>query len=150
MYNKEFKKEGRNKMSESTQDLIITIIGWGVITILIIGFIVLTMFGLPRYNVWNAEMTGKARLAEADQSRQIMITEARAKKEAAIYEAEAEIERAKGMAKANQIVGDSLDGHANYLMYLYIQNMQKTSNQIIYIPTEGGMPILEAQRLNKR
>ena len=53
------------------------------------------------------------------------------------------------MAKANQIVGDSLDGHANYLMYLYIQNMQKTSNQIIYIPTEGGMPILEANRLNK-
>ena len=137
-------------MSESVQDLIINIIVWGVITIFIIGFIVLAMFGLPRYNVWQAEMSGKARLAEADQSRQIMITEARAKKEAAIYEAEAEIERAKGMAKANQIVGDSLDGHANYLMYLYIQNMQKTSNQIIYIPTEGGMPILEAQRLNKR
>ena len=78
-----------------------------------------------------------------------MIIEAKAKKESAIFEAEAEVERARGMAKANQIVGDSLDGHANYLMYLYIQNMQKTSNQIIYIPTEGGMPILEANRLNK-
>lgn len=94
-------------------------------------------------------MSGKAKLAEANQSRQVMITEAKAKKESAIYEAEAEVERAKGMAKANQIVGDSLDGHANYLMYLYIQNMQKTNNQIIYIPTEGGMPILEANRLNK-
>lgn len=121
-----------------------------VCAVLGIGFILGLMFGVPRYNVWASQMAGKARLAEANQSRQIKITEARAKKESAIYEAQAEIERAKGMAKANQIVGDSLDGHANYLMYLYIQNMQKTSNQIIYIPTEGGMPILEAQRLNRK
>lgn len=120
------------------------------VAIIVIGFILGCMFGLPKYNVWASQMAGKARLAEANQSRQIKITEARAKKESAIYEAQAEVERAKGMAKANQIVGDSLDGHANYLMYLYIQNMQKTSNQIIYIPTEGGMPILEAQRLNRK
>ena len=119
--------------------------------IVVLVFIVLVlMFGIPRYNVWYAQMSGKAKLAEANQSRQVMITEAKAKKESAIYEAEAEVERAKGMAKANQIVGDSLDGHANYLMYLYIQNMQKTDNQIIYVPTEGGMPILEANRLNGR
>ena len=114
---------------------------------LFVCFILGLMFGIPKYNVWNAQMQGKAKLAEANQSRQIKITEARAKKESAIYEAQAEVERAKGMAKANHIVGDSLDGHSNYLMYLYIQNMQKTSNQIIYIPTEGGMPILEAKRL---
>lgn len=118
-----------------------------VCAVLGIGFILGLMFGIPKYNVWNAQMQGKAKLAEANQSRQIKITEARAKKESAIYEAQAEVERAKGMAKANHIVGDSLDGHSNYLMYLYIQNMQKTSNQIIYIPTEGGMPILEAKRL---
>lgn len=122
------------------------VIGVGGFTIFV-GIILGLMFGVPRYNVWNAQMQGKAKLAEANQSRQIKITEARAKKESAIYEAQAEVERARGMAKANQIVGDSLDGHANYLMYLYIQNMQKTSNQIIYIPTEGGMPILEAKRL---
>ena len=121
-----------------------------VALIVVIGFILGLMFGIPKYNVWASQMAGKAKLAEANQSRQIKITEAKAKKESAIYEAEAEVERAKGMAKANQIVGDSLDGHANYLMYLYIQNMQKTNNQIIYIPTEGGMPILEANRLNRR
>ena len=119
-----------------------------VCAVLGIGFILGLMFGIPKYNVWNAQMQGKAKLAEANQSRQIKITEARAKKESAIYEAQAEVERAKGMAKANHIVGDSLDGHSNYLMYLYIQNMQKTQNQIIYIPTEGGMPVLEANRLN--
>lgn len=122
-----------------------------VVTVLIsLGTISGLMFGIPKYNVWVSQMAGKAKLAEANQSRQIKITEAKAKKESAIYEAEAEVERARGMAKANQIVGDSLDGHANYLMYLYIQNMQKTNNQIIYIPTEGGMPILEANRLNRK
>lgn len=126
---------------EIYQPLIVVVLG----AVLTLGL----MFGIPKYNVWASQMAGKARLAEANQSRQIKITEARAKKESAIYEAQAEVERAKGMAKANQIVGDSLDGHANYLMYLYIQNMQKTNNQIIYIPTEGGMPILEAQRLNR-
>lgn len=137
------------KLSETVIELAVNAIIWLVAIIIVISVIALLMFGLPRYNVWHAQMSGKAKLAEADQSRQIMITEAKAKKESAIYEAEAEIERAKGMAKANQIVGDSLDGHANYLMYLYIQNMQKTNNQIIYVPTEGGMPILEAGRLNK-
>lgn len=137
------------KLSETVIELAVNAIIWLVAIIIVISVIALLMFGLPRYNVWHAQMSGKAKLAEADQSRQIMITEAKAKKESAIYEAEAEIERAKGMAKANQIVGDSLDGHANYLMYLYIQNMQKTNNQIIYVPTEGGMPILEARRLNK-
>ena len=136
------------KLSETVIELAVNAIIWLVAIIIVISVIALLMFGLPRYNVWHAQMSGKAKLAEADQSRQIMITEAKAKKESATYEAEAEIERAKGMAKANQIVGDSLDGHANYLMYLYIQNMQKTQNQIIYIPTEGGMPVLEANRLN--
>lgn len=136
-------------MNDSTKELLANFVVWSVILVTLGAVILALMFGLPRYNVWHAEMSGKAKLAEADQSRQIMITEAKAKKESAIFEAEAEIERAKGMAKANQIVGDSLDGHANYLMYLYIQNMQKTNNQIIYIPTEGGMPILEANRLNK-
>ena len=76
------------------------------VAIIVIGFILGCMFGLPKYNVWASQMAGKARLAEANQSRQIKITEARAKKESAIYEAQAEVERAKGMAKANQIVGD--------------------------------------------
>lgn len=129
-----------------SDELVSIIVG----TIITVGIILGLMFGIPKYNVWASQMAGKAKLAEANQSRQIKITEAKAKKESAIFEAEAEVERARGMAKANQIVGDSLDGHANYLMYLYIQNMQKTNNQIIYIPTEGGMPILEANRLNRR
>ena len=107
------------------------------------------MWGVPTYSVWSANMSGKAKLAEANQSKQIKIAEAKANKESAVYYAEAEVERAKGMAQANRIVGNSLKGHEDYLMYLYIQNMHQTKNQIIYIPTEGGMPVLEANRLKK-
>ena len=124
----------------------LTFIYWviGGIVAIVLFFVV-----FPPYHVWQSNMAGKAKLAEANQSRQIKITEAKAKKEAAIFEAEAEIERAKGMAKANQIVGNSLQGKEDYLMYLYIQNLEQSKNQIIYIPTEGGMPILEASRFKK-
>lgn len=123
------------------------LISVGAMVIVLFGAIL--GWGLPVYNVWASNMSGKAKLAEANQSRQIKITEAKARKESAIYEAQAEVERAKGMAKANAIVGSSLKGNEDYLMYLYIQNMEHTKNQVIYIPTEGGLPILEASRFNK-
>ena len=53
-----------------------------------------------------------------------------------------------GMTLVRQI-GNSLKNHEEYLMYLYIQNMHQSKNQIIYIPTEGGLPVLEAGRFKK-
>ncbi|MGB3393800.1 MAG: hypothetical protein WA956_12380 [Stenotrophomonas sp.] len=50
------------------------------------------------------------------------------------------------MAEANRIIGDSLKGNEGYLRYLYIDALKTTPNQTIYIPTEAGLPILEAQR----
>jgi hypothetical protein len=32
----------------------------------------------------------------------------------------------------------------NYLRYLWIDSLQHTQDKIIYIPTEAGMPLLEA------
>lgn len=122
----------------------------GCITfVVIVGLIVGVAFGIPRYQVWQAEYSGKAKLIEANQTKQIQVTEAKAKKESAIYEAQAEIERAKGVAEANQIIGGSLKGNHEYLMYLYIQTMENTHNQVIYVPTEGSLPILEAGRFSR-
>ena len=58
--------------------------------------------------------------------------------------ADAEIARAVGVAKANKIIGDSLKDNEQYLRYLWIDSLQQTQNQIIYVPTEAGLPILEA------
>ena len=100
----------------------------------------------PPYRIWEQEMAGKARLAEARGSRQIAVETAKAKFESADFEAKAEIRRASGVAKANQIIGDSLKNNEAYLRYLYVNNLNETQNQIIYVPTEAGLPILEAGR----
>ncbi|OLX60112.1 hypothetical protein DB99_07995 [Salmonella enterica subsp. enterica serovar Heidelberg] len=70
--------------------------------------------------------------------------EALAKKESAKMLADAEIERAKGVAKANQIIGDSLRNNEEYLRYLWIDGLQQNKSQVIYVPTEANLPILEA------
>lgn len=117
------------------------------IIVIIIGVLLLIgggMYGLPKYNVWQKGLSGKAQLKEAEWSRQIKIKEAMAKQESAKYEAKAEVERAKGVAEANKIIGESLKGNEGYLRYLWIQGLQDGSSEVIYIPTEAGLPLLEA------
>lgn len=106
--------------------------------------VALMMGGCPYYNVWQQNLAGKAALARATQDRQISVQEALAKKEAAINLADAEVERAKGVAKANQIIGDSLRNNEEYLRYLWIDGLQQNKSQVIYVPTEANLPILEA------
>ena len=121
-----------------------------VVTFVIIGFVVLGMWGCPKYSVWQQEMSGKADLAKAEWNRQIAVREAEAKKESAKYNADAEIIRAGGVAEANKIIGSSLKGNESYLRYLWIQGLQDGSSEIIYIPTEANLPILEATRKYKK
>jgi regulator of protease activity HflC (stomatin/prohibitin superfamily) len=111
--------------------------------------ILLWMFGYPRYRVWQQGLEGEAELKRAEQNRKIAVQEAEAKKEAAKSLADAEIIRAEGVAKANAIIGNSLKGNEDYLRYLWIDNLEKNPNAVIYIPTEAGLPILESQRLSK-
>ncbi len=118
-----------------------------VVAGLVVFFVLLTVLWMtfgPAYKVYAAEMTGKAELAQADQNRQISIAQSKAKADAAVYEANAEVTRAQGVAKANQIIGDSLKNNEAYLRYLYVNNLADTKNQVIYVPTEAGLPVLEA------
>lgn len=104
------------------------------------------LWGCPNYRVYQQNLEGEAELARATQNRQIAIQEAQAKKESAQHLADAEVIRASGVAKANVIIGKSLDGNDSYLHYLFINNLENTKNQVIYLPTEAGLPILEANR----
>ena len=108
------------------------------------------MFGMPMYNVWQQEMTGKAEFSRAEQNRKIKVEEARAEKESAVFRAEAEIIRAEGVAEANKIIGGSLKDNKDYLTYLWIQALYDESNSVIYVPTEANLPLLEATRLQKK
>jgi len=113
--------------------------------ILALGLIPFGCWAVPKWNVYSQEMSGKAKLAEAESSRQIAILEAKAKQESAKMLAGAEVERAKGVAEANKIIGQSLKGNESYLRYLWIQGLQDGSSEVIYIPTEANLPILEAR-----
>lgn len=106
--------------------------------------IALILWGIPKYKVYRLELEGKARLKEAEWTKKITIETAKAEKEAASLKAEAEVERAKGVAEANKIIGESLKNNESYLRYLWIQGLQDGSSEVIYIPTEAGLPILEA------
>jgi regulator of protease activity HflC (stomatin/prohibitin superfamily) len=125
----------------------------GVALVALAGVIVIAglAFGLPQYGVWTKTLSGKAQLQEAEYTRQVAVLEAQAKKDSAQQLADAEIIRATGVAKANQIIGDSLKDNREYLQYLYITGLEdgsKNGNVTIYVPTEGGMPVPTLQ-MNK-
>ena len=102
-------------------------------------------FVIPWYNVWQQEMSGKAEFAKAEQNRKIKIEEAKANLEAEKLNAQAEIERAKGAAEAIRIENGSLT--PTYIQYLWVRQQSNLNDKtVVYIPTEGNLPILEATR----
>lgn len=103
----------------------------GVIVVSIIS-IVGIFWGYPLYNVYSKRLAGEASLQQAQYDRQIAVAEAHAKMESAKLLAQAEVERAKGVAQANKIIGDSLKGNEVYLKYLWVNGLENTKNQIVY------------------
>ncbi len=107
------------------------------------------MFGLPLYNVWQQEMAGKAEMAKAEQNRKILIEEAKARLEAEKLNAQAEVERARGMAEAMKLENGTLN--TTYNQYLFIRTLEKLADkgdlpQIIYMPAEGLVPVMDVSK----
>ena len=124
-------------------------IAFGIVATVLV--LALMLWGIPQYRIYNRTMRGKAALQEAQQDRLIRIEEAKANLEAEKLNAQAEVERARGMAEAMQIENGQLT--ERYNQYLFIRTLEKLAEQgdlpmIIYLPTEANMPILEATRLN--
>jgi regulator of protease activity HflC (stomatin/prohibitin superfamily) len=88
---------------------------------------------------------GQAQLAKAQADRQVIGLNARMRLEAARSDAEREVVRARGVAQANAIIANSLGGPEGYLRWKYIEMLEENRTaKTIYIPTEAGLPILEA------
>lgn len=122
----------------------------GILTIAVIVIVIILgfMFGWPKYSVWQQEMSGKAEFAKAEQNRRIKIEEAKANLEAEKLNAQAEVERAKGAAEAIKIENGSLT--KEYIQYLWVRQQSNLNDKtIIYIPTEGNLPLTEANRLQR-
>ena len=122
-------------MEEKKQVIIVL----GVILVLIL----ILMWGIPKYKVYALELNGKAQLKEAEWNRQIAVQEAQALKESAKLKAEAEVIRAGGIAEANAIIANSLTDE--YIRYKFVEGLNDGNTEVIYVPTEANLPILEAR-----
>ncbi len=119
----------------------------GIITGLLI-VIGSAMWVIPKYNIYNQRSQGQAMLAHAQSAKEVAVAEAKAKMESAELLAQAEVARAKGVAQANEIIGQSLKENDAYLRYLWITEVagKDIDKTVVYIPTEANIPILEAGR----
>ena len=116
-------------------------IGPFAILIALICFIILMiliLFGWPHYKVWKQGMDGQAALAEAEQSKMIQVQVAKA-----------ELESAKLRAQAIQLVGQAAKDYPEYRKQEFIGAFGEALRdgriqQIIYVPTEANIPIVEA------
>lgn len=132
-----------NEKEATYQSLIIGAIVVFVVVVVIIG----SMLLYPQYNIYAQRAEGKALLAHAQSAKEVAVAEAKAKMESATLLAEAEVARAKGVAQANQIIGESLKNNEAYLRYLWINDLGKNEGKtVVYVPTEANLPILEATR----
>lgn len=131
-------------MEQDTKDGILI---WSLIGLVLCILLGAFIFGVQYFKVFVAEQTGKAELAQAEWNRQIIVRQAQAKLDASKLEAEAAVQHAKGVAESNKIIANDLGGPNGYLRFLYIQMLENSADkQIIYIPTEAGLPILEASK----
>jgi predicted negative regulator of RcsB-dependent stress response len=126
--------------NEKTENVKIPTIVSAII-LFIIFVVAIIMYIVPIYGVWSSKMSGEAKLAKAKYAEYTAKVRARAKKEAATYLAQAEVERAVGIAKSIKIVGDALNKNPGYLDYKWLQNLKNTKNQVIYVPERNNNPL---------
>lgn len=107
--------------------------------VLFMGLSAAVAFGYPQYQVWEQRKAGEAALAKATQDRQIKV-----------QEAEAEQEAASKQAEANRILGESIRQYPESMEQKWVEAIEKTSNQVIYLPTEASVPITESARMAQK
>lgn len=120
-----------------------------IIVLVVVFLFVYFTFG-PTYSVWEQRLKGEAELARAEANRKIRVLEANAEQDSSRALAEAEVIRAEGVARANKIIGDSLQNNEGYLRYLWIQSLKSNKKEVVYVPTEANLPIMEANRLKDK
>ena len=112
-----------------------------IIALVVFGLVTFTLLVGPQYGVWRAEMDGKVLLSEAEYAKQVMVQEANANLEAERLNAEAEVVRAQGAADARNVEGLGMTSE-EYIQYLWVKKLSLAESSVIYLPSEGGLPVL--------
>ena len=109
--------------------------------ICVVASIVVLASGLyitPVYDVWQQGLSGEAALAKAEQTKLIMVETARAERDSASLRAD-----------AIKIMGAAAKEFPEYRQQEFMQAFgealrEGNISQIIYVPTEANLPVLEA------
>jgi hypothetical protein len=103
------------------------------------------LVGYPRWRVWAAHQEGLADLANARNEQQVQVAQAQGRLDAANLNKQAAIVEAEAVAAQIKEIGEHLRQHDLYLKWQWIKMMEeRPENSTIYVPTEAGLPILEA------
>ena len=144
--------ELRRKADEYDQDrhltkLIAKSVFGGLLGILlvVVGTIVLFKVIGPKLNLYKANTEKQAVIAEQRAVSEAAEFAARSAVIQAGARAEAMVIEAKSLAESQAIIAATLT--PEYVRYLYVKAIEGNTNQVIYIPTEAGLPILEAGRI---
>jgi regulator of protease activity HflC (stomatin/prohibitin superfamily) len=127
-------------------------LGWfmGTVTaVIILSLIVMALLWTPLVGPWAAERRGMAELRQAQQNRQILVEQAEAQQQVSIIRAQAEKEASELRAEAIAIIGEAAQRYPEYRQQEFIGAFavaleEGSISQIIYVPTEANIPILEA------
>ena len=116
---------------------------------LFIGLLFFAGWGWAHFRLWKAEYTGKALEIEKTYKGKAVLAEAENARMARVEGAKAEKEAAQLTADAIAIVGEAAQKYPEYRQqefYLALSEALQEGriSQIIYLPTEAGLPITEA------
>lgn len=138
-------EEDRIREAEASAALLALIIK--IVVGVIVGLIALIWcwkLATPKYNLYRANTEKQAVIADQRAKSEAAEFAARSAVTQAQAKADAEVIRATGLAESQAIIAETLS--EEYLRYLYIDALAGGEGQIIYVPTEAGLPILEAGR----
>lgn len=117
------------------------LLGISFATLVLIVLVAAGMAGCPQYNVYSARLDGEATVARANGAKQALVATALAEKEAAQFRAD-----------AIKIVGQAAHDFPEYRQQEFIGSFAEALHegkisQIIYVPTEANIPVIEAGRI---
>lgn len=132
-----------------------SVIGWAVLGFIAALVVVATWWILNAlfqvYNVWASQKQGEAELAQSRRDQQIQVAKAQGRLDAAELNKKAAVVEAEAVGAQIEKIGKELSSHDLYLKWQWIKMMEeRPEGSTIYVPTEAGLPILEAGRAVKR
>ena len=136
--------------------------GYGEISVIVfviaIGLFVCILFatgwGWAHFRLWKVQYTGKALEIEKKYKGQAILAEAKSARMARVEAARAEKEAAQLTADAIKIVGEMAKKYPEYRNQEFILSFgealrEGNINQVVYVPTEANIPIMEAGRIKR-